>query len=46
MHQRVMEFLGRCGQANPAKVSATGVICPALVGACLLISLLLAFDIF
>ena len=36
----------KCGQANPAKVSATAVIYPAIVSVLLLIALLAAFDIF
>jgi len=35
-----------CGQANPAKVSATGIVYPAIVAGFLLISMLMAFDIF
>ena len=35
-----------CGQANPAKVSATAAIYPAIVSVFLLIALLAAFDIF
>jgi hypothetical protein len=35
-----------CGQANPAKVSATAAIYPAIVGIFLTLALLAAFDIF
>ena len=35
-----------CGQANPAKVSATAAIYPAIVSVLLMIALLAAFDVF
>jgi len=36
----------KCGQPDPAKVSATAALYPAIVSVFLLIALLLAFDVF
>jgi len=36
----------KCGQGNPAKVSATAAVYPAIVGVLLMIALLAVFDVF
>jgi hypothetical protein len=36
----------KCGQPDPAKVSATAALYPAIVGVFLTLAMLLAFDVF